>query len=698
MSTPFDPEREEFISSSSPPMEDKSYVGSFMSALLWLAVFVGIGLGIASFAIVMSNLNTIEHGKTKTCSSTKVFDYSLTGREVDTAATDWLTQSRDYFSSFHNGHLSNIYDGSVKRASGFCPGGIDYVRTTVGGVGVSVTPTVSNELNMMFFADHGDKDGFNVIIYAINLTTCAPVWTKLMSDFTSELALGGNDAAAGFTNPLANVFSTIQVTNNRFSYTTGGILVFGDAGSGMYYNKTMCDVSQRCGARIYVVGALTGTLYIRSIVKEAVSTIVNYTRWSDMITMAPQIYREIVYVATTSNETYTVIDNGILDFYGVYMAMDIFDGVTIFATPVNSAAQITAGNIGVGIASTPPIDLDSSLILFSTTNALNYSQATYLCLQAAQAAFPCQASGMYNNILYAVDIPTAITEGTVARHQWHWSPYGADAWNGACLTGIAAPCPGPSDFASPNFGYQATTTIIENECGQRFIVSVGQSGTLYSNIVLTGQLVWYVYLGPSSNKTATYGLSFDGKSIWVTVGNLDKKSYLTLDGTKRCDSMWIKVNAWTGVIEDIIPVPCSRASQDCPAIVADPYLTGDFFSESVLMFVNRGTEKFAAAVACPVTSNADIRKGSFGATAVAPIITTNNLMFAGSFTGHLHAYTLAGEYVASLSQCETGIIYGGASISKLLDGKVLLAYGCGYGAYGYPITVGGDQVKTLLLS
>lgn len=217
---------------------------------------------------------------------------------------------------------------------------------------------------------------------------------------------------------------------------------------------------------------------------------------------------------------------------------------------------------------------------------------------------------------------------------------------------------------------------------------------MYTNDAQTGLRRWSTYLGPSSNQTATYGMSFDGTYIWTALGNLDKKSYLTLDGTKRCDSMWIKVNAWTGEIADIIPVPCSRASADCPDIVADPFLMV-YYPTNILDFSNRGPEKAGAAVACPTTDPLDARQGSFGATAVGPVITTNHLMLAGSFSGHMHAYDLKGNYVASLSQCNTGIVFGGASASLMDDGSTLLSWGCGYGTGPYPATFGDNELKMI---
>jgi hypothetical protein len=659
-------------------------IGGILIVLLAIAI---AGMAATGFGISVGYFDNIKNGVP--CNKNKVDTYSLSERYPDSNKSDWLTQSRDFYSSSHNPHLPNL-GSNVQRATGFCPAGVSSFSTGSNNIGVTVTPTVSQDLGMMFFADHGVVGThLGTTIYGVNLSTCVLKWSVTLQDLTAQTSPvpGGNDPD-GIDNPMADVFSSLQLVSNRFKGNP--VIVFADMGTGMYYNQSMCDTLQTCGARLFVLDTMTGALFVRTLIKETSPIVVNYTRWSDEVTMSPQVYREIAYVGTTSNETYTVVDTGLLDFYGVYAGINIYDGTIMFIDTVNNAFQTNDGNIGSGFAGTPPIDIESNLILFGVTNALNYSESVAACLAAGNSRYVCQ-DGLNNNQLFAIDAADAITQGTATITQWRWSPFGADAWNAACLTDSVNPCP---SFAGPYFGYFAGSMIIQNQCGQRFVISIGQSGSLYSNTVNDGSRQWITYLGPTSNATATYGMSFDGTNIWVTIGNLDKKSYLTLDGVKRCDSFWAKVNAWTGVLEDIIPVPCSRASVDCPAIVPDPWLTG-FFPTNVLDFSNRGHARNGSAVRCPTTSPTDDRQGAFGATAVGSIITTNKLMFAGSFSGHMHVYGLDGNYIASLEQCATGIIFGGASIAKLNDGKTLLSYGCGYGNGPYEGRFGDNRIIML---
>jgi hypothetical protein len=659
----------------------------FLAFIAFLAV---AGMALYAFAFVVDNKSNIENGVP--CSTDKVSEFSLDQRFPEAIRTDWRSQSRDLYSSSHNGHLPNL-GTNIRKAVGFCPGLIDHISATPNGVGITVTPTVDTELGLLFFSDHGfSSNHTDVTIYAVRLSTCEIAWSQTLTNYTQQaIAVAqSNGDDAGIYNPYADMYSSIQIGILNINVKLGlKALVFGDMGTSSYYNLSMCDTVS-CGARIFILNPSNGNIYSRLLIEETTPAVVNYTRYGDQIRVSPQIYRNVAYFGTTSNQSMTVVNDGILNFYGVIGAVDFNRRNVVFVNPINRADQINDDNIGVGIEGTPVIDLDTDLVIYGSTYAYNQSTTIINCLTAEPNTPPYSCSGnLNNNQLFAIDTNIATTFGDASVAQWRYSPYGADAWTAGCLTGSSYPCP---EEAGPYFGYFAGSLIVKNQCGQRYVISVGQSGTMYANDAQTGLRRWSTYLGPSSNQTATYGMSFDGKYIWTALGNLDKKSYLTLDGTKRCDSMWIKVDAWTGVIADIIPVPCSRASSECPDIVPDPFLMV-YYPTNILDFSNRGTEKAAPAVSCPTTDPLDSRQGSFGAIAVGPVITTNNLMLAGSFSGHMHAYDLHGKYIYSLPQCDTGIVFGGASASLMTDGSMLVSYGCGYGTGPYPAEFGDSQLK-----
>ncbi len=662
--------------------------GGFLGGLL---LAVAIALGIAAFGIVMANLDNIENRYE--CSKTEIDLYSLYERYPDVNTSDWLTQSRDLYSSSYNGHLGDL-GSDIKRAVGFCPGSVNSIASTADGVGITGTPTISQDLGMVFFADHGLVGAHTgVTIHAVDLTTCVAVWSATLTALTTQtLATSVNDVD-GVDNPLADIYSSLQIVRND---TNGFVVVFGDMGTGAYYNFTMCEVlaAGSCGSRIFVLDATTGELLHRTLIIEAVASVTNYTRQSDAIRMSPMIYRGQAYFGTTSNQTYDVVTTDTINFYSLIGSVNINSGAITMLEPVlNAAGSIIAnGNFGAMMDGTPPIDIDADLVIYGSGRLLNQSTTIAQCLQLpGRNRINCMPYGLNSNQLFAHSIYDTVTSGAT-NAQWRYSPYGVDAWNADCITGTSPNCP---TEAGPAYAYGTGSVIIKNECGQRFVVSMGQSGTLYSNDAQTGDKQWTTYIGPSSNETATYGLSFDGNSIYFALGNLEKKSYLTLSGVKRCDSMWVKVNAWTGQIQNIIPVPCSRASADCVAdIIPDPFLAG-IIDPLFLTFADRGTERAAAAVYCPTTDVTDLRQGAFGATAVGSVITTNKLMLAGSFSGHMHVYGHRGNYITSLAQCDTGIVFGGASIAQLNNGQVVAAWGCGYGTGPYLGSFGDDELRIM---
>jgi hypothetical protein len=472
--------------------------------------------------------------------------------------------------------------------------------------------------------------------------------------------------------------------------TNDDVIVFTDMGTAAYYNLTMCG-SVSCGARLFVLEATTGKMIKRVLINSNPGG--GYLRQADTAPFSPMVYRGIAYTGTASNQSYDFLTTGTINFYAVMDMIDIDSGNEVFRGNVIAAGPLGDGNFGADITGTPPVDIDSDLIIYGTGHLIEQSSTISTCLTLPNRnRISCMPYGLGSNQLFAqtaLQIPGASSQSDILP-QWYYSPYGVDAWNGWCAINASAPCPIPG---GPAYAFGTGSIIVKNQCGQRFVISMGESGTLYSVDAETGLKKWTTYIGPSSNSTATYGLSFDGNSVWFALGNLQKKSYLTLSGVKRCDSMWAKVNAWTGEIQQIIPVPCSRASNDCPAIVPDPFLDG-LFPANVLDFSNRGTEKNASAMFCP-SSAPDLRVGAFGATAVGSVITTNNLMFAGSFSGHMHAYDHSGNYITSLAQCDSGIVYGGASIAKLANGRTILSWGCGYGTGPYLHEFGDSKLRVM---
>lgn len=440
--TAFDTEREEFISSDAPDSSSESRSGRYSGAAITAGIIAGaalltaIILGVIAFGIVEANIGHIENGVP--CATNKVSVFSLNERFPEAIRTDWRSQSRDLYSSSHNGHLPNL-GTNIRKAVGFCPGLIDHITATTGGVGITVTPTVDTELGMLFFSDHGfSSNHTDVTIYAVKLATCEILWSRTLTNCTQDAipSAQSNGDHAGIYNPYADMYSSIQVgILNINVYQSLKALVFGDMGTSNYYNLSMCD-SVDCGARIFILNPANGNLYTRLLIKEQTPAVVNYTRYGDQIRVSPQIYRNVAYFGTTSNQSMTVVDDGVLNFYGTIGAVDINNRTVVFVSPINTVGQINADNIGVGIEGTPSVDFDADLVIYGSTYAYNQSSTIISCLSATPTTLPYSCTGnLRNNQLFSIDTNIAKTSGEASVAQWRFSPYGADAWTAGCLTG-----------------------------------------------------------------------------------------------------------------------------------------------------------------------------------------------------------------------------------------------------------------------
>lgn len=674
--------------------------------LFGLLTFLMILMGVAGFGMSIWDTKKIEQLDSQ-CSATRVDNFALSRRYADSERTDWRSFSRDLQSSAHNPHLSSVGGDTIKRVMGACAAGATEFLVS-GTIGVSATITMDSDTNMLFVADNGVSSTPTAIaarLYGVTIDPaggCTITWTKTVQSLgvqTSTVAVPvkGNDATVGFSNPMAKIGTALAVTRNE---TGGLILVFGDTGTGAYYNWSTCNSSfpNPCGARVYGIEATTGELIWRSLVTESVATVTGYLRQSDRVGGAAKVWGSYAWFGMSTNQSYDVITTNRIDFYARYFAVDINSGAIMFNSPVNSAAQIAAGNYGAAITSTPVVDPFHDLVIYGTSHLLNQSLTVYSCLVAGYSRKYCLGDGINSNQLFAViGVPTIPPVTTAV---WRDSPYGVDAFNQDCLkTPVGPNCPGNY---GPSFGYNTAPILIANECGQTYTIAIGNSGTLYAVEAGTsgGTPLWTTYIGPAGDNNTDNGISFDGKNVYFAVSNTNKKSYLTLDGTLRCDSFWASVNAWTGKINWIEPTPCSRASSECPAIVADPWLlaSGAFTAET-LTFADRihGTVKSGAAVTCFGTISEDVRNTPYiGSVAIGPVVTTTNLVFGGSFSGHMHVLSSHdGHLITSLSRCTTGIVYGGASVGVMQGGEKLVTYGCGLGTGIYPSNYGSTEVKVL---
>jgi len=666
---------------------------------------VGIGIGtgiilaiiIAGFIMAAWDLSWIKNHDTQ-CKPQKVNQFALTNRFPDTKRTDWRQWSRDISSTRHNPHLPKVTSGTVRKIQNICNLGTTSSLNISSQlrVGVSTTFTMDNELNMIFFTDWGNTTNEDGRVYAVDAATCDIVWEKTIQSLGVIANIPGNDPV-GIDNPYAISRNSPTVVQNR----TGGInLIFADLGTNLnpLFNQTNCDLYEanatlsQCGARVYCVEATTGKLLWRTLVKET-SPIGSYSRQSDMITSSPNVFADSAIFGMSSSQSSTVSFTGFLNFYGRYFSIDINNGAIQWIKRTTSDAQIEAGNYGASAwSSNPPIDIESQQVFFGTSNLYNYSTSVVNCLVAGHTRQYCMEDGIVDDSVIGARL------NNDGERTWIQSPMGVDAWNTACVgLGTQAVC--PVKFG-PDYDFGTGGTIIQNECGQRYLIMFEKSGILYSFDVETGAEKWRTYVGPGTFLVPSWGISFDGENIYLSDGNFARRNFLMLDGTLRCDGFWAAINAWSGKIKWMTAVPCSRSSEQCIAanganVFIDPELA-NLIPANKLDYSDRFPQKSGAALPCYGTASEDIRNDpTFGASASGGIVTTNNLMFAGSYTGYMHVFNKNnGKIIQDLPRCSTGVIYGGASLAMMDNNQQTIAWGCGYGrlAITFPLAVGDNEV------
>lgn len=668
--------------------KNQSWWNTFWSGLPYIFFFSCAVLGLAAFIQINTKWDDIKSIHQE-CKPQKVNEFMLTERIFDTKRTDWPSWSKTLQGSRYNPHVK-VSSHSVRRWQNICGNGTRAYAILNTEQGVSTTITSSYDLNMFFAATWPYFNGTGARLYGFNATTCDVIW-EITAQSLGIDTVPGNDAA-GVDNPEAAVRTSLTVFTNR----TGGInVIFGDLGTTKLYNTTAsCINSTVCGARIYSLEGSTGKLLWRTLVVEP-SPITGYFRQSDIITSSPTVIGSEAIFGVSSTQSGDVTTSGSLDFYGRYFSIDINDGSILWIHRTNSDAQIAAGNYGSAAwGSNPPYDYESQQLFFGTGNLYNYSLSVLSCLQTGHTRQYCTEEGIINDSVFGLRI------NNDGQRSWIFSPIGVDAWVTACLSDpVGTYC--PAEYG-PDYDFGTGGVIIENQCGQRFLIALSKSGILYSFDVDTRDIKWATYIAPGSSLVPSWGMSFDGEKIYFSIGNFGKRSFLMLDGTLRCDGVWVAVDAWSGRIEWMTSAPCSRASEDCPSQVPfyDTDLVG-LISEDQLTYADRKPQKAGAAAPCYGTASEDIRNApNVGATISGGVITTRNLMFGGSYTGYMHVFNKEnGKIIYDLPRCTTGIIYGSASISLLQDNNQILTWGCGYGRIdlGFPQSYGSNETMIVRL-
>ena len=630
------------------------------STIFSLATLAALGIAIAALVIALQHHNGRDghhDDDDDTCSSTKL-DYESFFKRADVAnVRSWPSWARDHSSSRFNPHIYRIERKNLGVLEG------PFIYTTDGNSGVSSTITIDDN-GIAYFPDRGTESALtgidNAKIYAVDLATLATVWKREVSEYSPDLKTYVRVSLSEYTGPSGNAN-----------------LVFCDQGTrGLNCSTTIVGNTTilpdpACGAYCYGVDKASADLLWSTQMTDQVTGI---------ITSSPNVVGQTAYLGLSSTESSIAADPfyPCCDFVGHYYSLDLnygeinFDEVTLYG----SASQNLSG--ASVWASAPPYDADTGRVVFGTSNLYNLNDNLTSCLAEPDATpFTCAFDGINMDSVFALSADTF-------NRRWINKAQGVDAWNVACLFDPKGPnCPDPE---GPDYDFGAGAVIYTNECGRKYVTALAKSGILWSYDLITGQVIWRTYVGTGATLINSWGIAFDGEKIYIAHGNTNRKTYRTLDGTIRCDGYWAAVDAFTGEIKWLTPVPNSRASGACPLLTADPALT-HVLPQDVLLYSDRGDAPIYAPG--PVSDQPNpqpdaVRDTSQYSELHGAVIVAADLMWSGAMNGYMYALDISNGYIVEGLRCPEGSIYGSASIAQVgEDDTEYLAFGCGYGNPGF---------------
>lgn len=565
----------------------------------------------------------------------------------------WWSWGRDLFSSrfarFSRLHENCLGPDDIEPAFA-----INGRFQTDSNIGVTTTPTVDADTNIVYFSDWGVADPVTGEItgakmYAVSALTGTLIWEHLISDWSAEtnpLTVQGLEyeiakaeaSTTGLDPGVVNLNALVRVSPTITINAKGEkILVFGDQGTSANAALTATclprvnvTAATTCGPRVYGVDPATGDLLWRTLAvpissSEATAFV------TGIFTGSPTIFDNKAYFGLSSSVSGDVadIDSPFRDpgdadlfmggFIGRMLAFDVTSGTQQMEYSVmqpTGAANVRDFNYtGAAVwGSAPPIDAAGGKIFFGTGNL--YSQADYIntCLSElgpteGELRRNCLENGIYNDAVFSLSTTLSPSDSFPLGlgpdwAEWINTPYGVDAWNVACIfqtnsSGTFPPGPPCPEVPGPDYDMGTGFLLIETECGRPLIVALQKSGILWAFDGYTGQTVWRTYVGPGSTLVNSWGMAFDGKRIYMSIANTAGTSWVArgrgIDGDVFCDGQWAAVDPETGEVLWTTPAPCSRTPAECfaanGAIAPDPFLVGVIPTDE-LIYADRGTPDY----------------------------------------------------------------------------------------------------------
>jgi polyvinyl alcohol dehydrogenase (cytochrome) len=263
-----------------------------------------------------------------------------------------------------------------------------------------------------------------------------------------------------------------------------------------------------------------------------------------IITGSPVFNGTTVYVGVSSIEEGLATNEGYpcCTFRGSMVALDLASGAILwktFTVPDNGGTP--GGYSGNAIWSPAAIDTRRGLLYTATGNNYTVPDPVSECQQQALDAGTGGADCTAPDDYFNTVLALNLNTGAIV---WTRRVSQFDAWTVACLSSPpGSNCPSP---AGPDFDFSGSgPNLVGN------IVGVGQkSGIYWALNPDTGEIVWQTIVGPGGiTGGIQWGTATDGQRIYVAITNSSHTSYTLANGGPTIDwGSWAALDPETGRI------------------------------------------------------------------------------------------------------------------------------------------------------
>lgn len=342
---------------------------------------------------------------------------------------------------------------------------------------------------------------------------------------------------------------------------------------------------------------------------------------------------------------------------GMYGSINIVNSSVEWMNPTITTMRVSEGYSGAGVWFQPVLDVETDTLIVTTGNTYSRPTSVDLCLGGADP-YSCLENGVDTDAVIAVNRWTGVKK-------WVAHLQGIDTWNVDCLFGNAnGNCPWVS--ARPDYDVLGAQ-IVDLGDDKKGVFAMQKSNVAWMLDFNTGDKIWNSLPGGDVGTTlASWGcaVDYDNEQIICPSANYLHRSYLDLDGVKRCDGFWSSMDIQTGEIKHLLPIPGSRSGDECVDTLRD-------FEIDHITIDNDPSDPTDLPI--PAMSYFAPYNNRTTSLAHGRVVYANGVVYAGSANGIM--YFLDHDDLSVKHEFSTGsTIYGGASIVS----PNRVAFGTGY--------------------